>query len=116
MKKTLVVACSFAMASGGVSIYALHQWGKSRVAVTATVRDRDDLRTKLKAAEETVLAANARLAQARLHAESLKEDFGRVFPQKNASSATPSLPPAVTPMLSATTSATGRSLAPAPEN
>jgi hypothetical protein len=117
MQKISVVAFSFAIVSGGVAAYALHELGKSRDAVTATVRDRDDLHTKLKKSEETLSAANARLAQARLYAESLKEDLGRLFPQKSSASIpTPSLPAAATPMLSATTAPTVRSMAPVPES
>lgn len=116
MQKISVVAFSLAIVSGGVAAYAFRELGKSREAVTATVRDRDELHTRLKKSEEAVSAANARLAQARLYAESLKEDLGRLFPQKSSAAATPPLPAAATPMLSATTTPTVRSMAPAPES
>ena len=115
LQKISVVAFSCAIVSGGLAAYAFHELGKSREAIAAAVRDRDDLHAKLKKSEETVSAANARLAEARLHAESLKEDLGRLFPQKSSSStATPPFPPAAAPTQSATT--TVRSLVPAPEN
>jgi hypothetical protein len=103
------------VASGGVATYALRERGKSRDANAAVLRERDDLLQKLKKSEQVVSTANERLAQARLHAESLKEDLGRLFPQKS-SAAAPSPPPSATatPALSATTPAV-RSMAPTNE-
>src|SRR5262245_22243798 len=115
-RKISVVALAVALGAGGMATYAIRELGKSRDAVAAASRDRDDLRAKLKKSEEAVSATNERLAQARLHAESLKEDLGRLFPQKTSPTATPSLPAAATSTLAASATPTVRSMAPAAES
>ena len=114
--KFSVAAFAFALVlSGGVAMYALRELGKSRDANSAALRERDDLLQKLKKSEQAASAANERLAQARLHAESLKEDLGRLFPQKSSAAApSPSPSAAATPALSAATPAV-RSMAPTNE-
>lgn len=114
--KVSVTALALAVvAAGGVAAYALRELGKSRDATAAAQRERDDLLQKLKRSEQALSTANERLTQAQLHAESLKEDLGRLFPQKSSAPVPSSSAPAVaTPALSGTAPAV-RSMAPTTE-
>lgn len=111
-RRLLALTGVLALAAAGLVLQAFFERGRAREILAASVRDRDDVQVRLAKSEQALAAANERLAQARLHAESLKSDLGRLFPGGSRAPSAPSagqssLAPATT-TLSSTANPTAR--------
>ncbi len=104
-QKLFGVIIILALLTAGVAAYTFLELSQVRDAHAAALRERDDLRAKLEKSEQAVSSANERLAQARLHAETLKEDLGRLFSEKSIASPSPASSPTSTPSMLPSTSA-----------
>jgi hypothetical protein len=79
-RKLAVAARALVLVTAGAAVHFFFEWRRVRVVVAATAGERDALQAKLTLSEQTLAAAKEHLMEARLQADTLRADLGRLFP------------------------------------